>query len=147
MWLPTLFTESSSFEVIEENATIMGDFRPARLQPMLNACSEVDLRHILTQVEFPILLRYGEKDQRFSLNVARELHANIPKFKLVVISGFGHVSNMEDPERFYAEVRRFLHSHYIYFMYPDIHCVRSVNFRQTMPCISGIIPGVERKDP
>jgi pimeloyl-ACP methyl ester carboxylesterase len=42
--------------------------------------------------------------------VARDLHAKIPGSALVVLSGVGHQSDMEAPERFNTEVRGFLRS-------------------------------------
>jgi len=44
------------------------------------------------------------------MNVARDLHTAIPGSKLVILPGVGHVSCVEAPERFTAEVRGFLRS-------------------------------------
>jgi len=58
----------------------------------------------------PTLLLYGDKDVRSPLHIAEALHARIPGSRLVVMAGVGHVSDMEAPERFNAEVRGFLRS-------------------------------------
>jgi pimeloyl-ACP methyl ester carboxylesterase len=44
------------------------------------------------------------------VSVGEELRERILSSRLVVLPGVGHVSNLEAPERFNAEVRRFLHS-------------------------------------
>jgi pimeloyl-ACP methyl ester carboxylesterase len=41
------------------------------------------------------------------LHIARQLHASIPNAQLAIISNAGHVSNMEQPDVFNSEVRRF----------------------------------------
>lgn len=38
------------------------------------------------------------------------MHASIPGFRLVIMPGVGHLGDMEAPDRFNAEVRRFGHS-------------------------------------
>jgi pimeloyl-ACP methyl ester carboxylesterase len=42
------------------------------------------------------------------MDVARHLHAAIAGSRLIVLSGAGHVCNVELPERFNDEVRQFL---------------------------------------
>lgn len=56
----------------------------------------------------PTLLIWGEEDSRSPLNVAHGMCDSIRGARLVVIPGAGHVSNLEQPERFNAEVRAFL---------------------------------------
>lgn len=107
-WIPTLFTKSVPIEVINKTATIMSEFHPAGMRVMLLAFAEADLRDMLPTIEVPVLLLYGEADQRSSLNVAENLHARIPVSKLVVIPGVGHECSLEAPEVFNAEVRSFL---------------------------------------
>jgi pimeloyl-ACP methyl ester carboxylesterase len=56
----------------------------------------------------PTLLLYGDKDVRSPLGVAEDLHARIPASRLAVMAGVGHLSDMDEAERFNAEVRTFL---------------------------------------
>ncbi|KCZ71043.1 putative hydrolase or acyltransferase of alpha/beta superfamily [Candidatus Methanoperedens nitroreducens] len=107
-WIPTLFTKSTSTDVIEETAAIMSEFHPVGMRVMLLAFAEADLRDVLPTIEVPTLLLYGEADQRSPLNIAENLHAKIPASRLVIIPGVGHASNLEAPEIFNAEVRSFL---------------------------------------
>jgi len=108
VWIPSLFTKSASTDVIDETAAIMSEFHPVGMRAMLFAFAEADLRDMLSTIEVPTLLLYGEADQRSPLNVAKSLHAKIPTSKLVIIPGVGHASNLEAPEIFNAEVRSFL---------------------------------------
>ena len=55
-------------------------------------------------------IAYGDRDVRFSLAVAEDLHAAIPASTLAVLFGVGRVSSVEAAERFSAEVRSFLRS-------------------------------------
>ena len=43
------------------------------------------------------------------IEVAEALHAAIPRSRLVVMPGVGHVSSIKAAETFNREVRRFLH--------------------------------------
>jgi pimeloyl-ACP methyl ester carboxylesterase len=72
--------------------------------------AEHDLRDVLPIIDVPSLLLYGDQDVRSPLSVAEEMHAKIPGSKLVVLPGVGHMSDVEAPERFNAEVRSFLRS-------------------------------------
>ncbi|HKN90245.1 MAG TPA: alpha/beta hydrolase [Acidimicrobiia bacterium] len=51
---------------------------------------------------------YGDKDVRAPLTVAEDLHAAISGSTLVVLSGAGHVCNIDAPDEFNSAVRRFL---------------------------------------
>jgi pimeloyl-ACP methyl ester carboxylesterase len=104
----TLFTESVPAEIIDEAMSVMRDFRPAGLRAIANASADADLRDVLPRIDVPTLLLYGDADMRSPVAIGAELHARIPHSKLVVLSGPGHVVNLEAPERFDDEVRRFL---------------------------------------
>ncbi len=56
----------------------------------------------------PTLLIWGEHDARSPLYVAHQFEKAIPDARLVVIPGAGHVSNLEQPERFNDAIRAFL---------------------------------------
>lgn len=107
-WISTVISESASPEIIAEAKAIMREFHPAGMRAMLSAFAEADLSGMLSTVEVPTLLLYGELDQRSPLTVARSLEAGIPDSKLVVLPGVGHGSNLEAPEAFNSAVRSFL---------------------------------------
>lgn len=111
-WLPTLFSDSVPAGVKEQTAAIMSEYHPAGMKVMLNAFARADLRDVLPEIDVPTLLIYGDADQRSPLSVARELNAGIPNSELVVLKGLGHVIHAEAPDRFNAEVLKFLKSYH-----------------------------------
>ncbi len=109
-YLPGLFTEAASPQVVDEAVAMMSETRAAGMRAMLTAFADADLRHVLPHIDVPTLLLYGDADQRAPLSVAEDLHAKIPTSKLVMLPGVGHDSAAEAPEAFNAEVRGFLQS-------------------------------------
>jgi len=98
-----------------EELTVMwadnvGSRKPGGYRAMAHSMAEADLRDVLSRIEVPTLLLYGELDQRSPLQVANELHERIPWSQLVVIEGVGHSANVEAPEEFNAHVRTFIRS-------------------------------------
>lgn len=106
--LPSMFTDSAPAELVEEFSVSMREFHPAGLRASSRTFAVADLRDVLTRVDVPTLLLYGDRDMRAPSNVAHDLHARIPGSKLVFIPGAGHVCNIDAPERFNSEVRAFL---------------------------------------
>ncbi len=109
-YIPGLLTQSAPSALFDEVAAIMLDFHPAGMKAMTRALAEADLRDVLPRIDVPTLLLYGDKDVRSPLKVAQDLHARIPRSRLVVIPGVGHLNNVEAADRFNAEVRTFLRS-------------------------------------
>jgi pimeloyl-ACP methyl ester carboxylesterase len=75
---------------------------------MASASAEADLRDVLPHVNVPTVVLHGAEDVRAPREVADALSAAIPTSRLVVLPEVGHVSCVEAPERFTAEVREFL---------------------------------------
>lgn len=75
---------------------------------MLLAMAACDLRDALPRVAVPTLLLHGEVDRRSPLSIGKALHTAIPGSQLVVLSGVGHLRNIEAAAEFNDEVRRFL---------------------------------------
>ena len=110
-FLPSLLADSAPAELIEEVRAILLDFHPAGQRALLRAgFAEHNVRDVLPRIDVPTLLLYGDKDVRSPLSVAEEMHAGIPRSRLVVMPGVGHMADMEAAERFNAEVRSFLRS-------------------------------------
>lgn len=109
-WTPSMLSPSAPPELVQEVEALLADFHPAGQRAILRAFAHQDLRDVLPRIGVPTLLLYGEKDVRSPVSVGEDLHAQIPGSQLVVISGVGHMCNLEAPERFNAEVRRFLRS-------------------------------------
>jgi pimeloyl-ACP methyl ester carboxylesterase len=106
----SLFTDDVPRELVEETIDIMLEAtRPAGMRAMANAFADADLREVLPAIDVPVLLVYGSRDRRSPVSpVGEDLHSAIPGSRLAVIEGPGHVVNLEAPERFNDEVRRFL---------------------------------------
>jgi pimeloyl-ACP methyl ester carboxylesterase len=94
--------------VLEEMAA---DVRPESMRTQLTVMAEADQRDLLPGIEVPTLLVWGEQDARSPLGVARQFERAIPDTTLVVIPDAGHVSNLEQPERFNEAVRQFCRAH------------------------------------
>jgi pimeloyl-ACP methyl ester carboxylesterase len=109
-WIPGLLTDTAPRELVDEAVAMMSQFHPAGYRAMAHALAEADLRDVLPRIDVPTLLLYGDVDRRSPLTVAEDLHATIPASTLVVLPGVGHLSNLEAPETFDSEVRRFLRS-------------------------------------
>lgn len=107
-YLPGFFAGTMPPEVIEGVRTMMFDVRRDGQLAMLSAFAEADLTAVLPTITVPTLLLYGELDARAPRHVAEALHAGIPGSELAVLPGVGHDVNVEAPDAFDAEVRRFL---------------------------------------
>lgn len=93
-----------------ESEAIAAGLHPVGTRVMATAFAEADLRHVLPLVDVPTLLLYGEADERAPLQVAEDIHRGIRGSELVMLPRVGHESYLEAPQRFNAEVRRFLRS-------------------------------------
>lgn len=56
-----------------------------------------DTRGRLGEIECPTLVAVGEHDEETPLDYARALHEAIPRSRLEIIPGAGHLSNLETP--------------------------------------------------
>jgi pimeloyl-ACP methyl ester carboxylesterase len=106
-YLPGMFSESPRPEVREELGRIMSDFHPIGFRLMATALARADTRDLLPAIRIPTLLIWGDADVRSPMAIAHQVRDAIPGATLAVIPGAGHVSNLEDPARFDAEVRNF----------------------------------------
>ena len=95
-------------QLAAEMATIVADFHPLGFRLMAKSLADTDTTPVLATIKVPTLLLWGDGDRRSPLSVAEQLHAAIPGSELRMIPGAGHVSNMEKPDDFNANVRRFL---------------------------------------
>ncbi len=107
MYLPSMFSASPAQEAREELGRIMADFHPIGFRLMATALANADTRDLLATIRAPTLLVWGDADSRSPMAVAHQIHRAIPGAGLAVISGAGHVSNLEQPAQFNAEVRSF----------------------------------------
>ena len=106
-WMPSLLSARAPAAVADELASILSDFRPAGFRLAARAAAAADTRDLLGRIAAPTLLLWGEHDARSPLAVGERMRDAIPGAELVVIPGCGHVSNLEQPDRFNAAVREF----------------------------------------
>ena len=106
-WIRGLVTDGAPLELRDELATTMSEFHPVGYRVMIRAFADLDLRPVLPTISVPTLLLWGEDDRRSPLSAAETISDAIAGARLVVVPDAGHVSNMEQPERFNAEVRAF----------------------------------------
>lgn len=97
-------------DVVDEVVEMMCDARPTGIRPMLEAFAAADLRHVLPTIEVPTLLLWGELDARSPLSIAEAMQTAVPSSELIVLPDVGHMTNLEAPEAFNDEVRRFFRS-------------------------------------
>jgi pimeloyl-ACP methyl ester carboxylesterase len=105
--LPTMFSEGTPSESVEEFGRSMRAFHSAGFRAMALACAE-DLRDALPSVRVPTLLIYGEADIRAPAYVAAALHQGISGSRLVTLPRTGHACNIEAPDLFNQTVKEFL---------------------------------------
>ena len=106
-FLPGVLGGRAPAHAADELFAIMADFRPINVRITSAAVGACDHRDLLPRIDVPTLLVWGEDDERSPLSVAEQFRVAIPGARLRVIPEAGHVSNMEQPERFNAEVRAF----------------------------------------
>jgi pimeloyl-ACP methyl ester carboxylesterase len=108
--LPTMFSEGTSQETIDEFGASIQAFHPIGFRAMARASAE-DVRDALGLVAVPTLLLYGDRDVRAPLSVAAQLHDAIDESKLIVLPDAGHVCNVEASDAFNQAVLAFLRQH------------------------------------
>ena len=106
-YLPGMLSDSPPQQVKEELSTIMSDFHPIGFRLMATALAIADTRSMLPNIHVPTLFIWGDADKRSPINIAHQIHDAIPDSKLEIISGAGHISNMEKPEQFNKIVKDF----------------------------------------
>jgi pimeloyl-ACP methyl ester carboxylesterase len=109
--LPGLLAGDPPPEAVALLEEMAADVRPESMKTQLSVMAEADQRDLLPRIAVPTLLIWGELDARSPLSVARQFDQAIPDAKLVVIPGAGHLSNLEQPERFNEAVREFCRAH------------------------------------
>jgi pimeloyl-ACP methyl ester carboxylesterase len=105
--VPEFFTEGASHNLKEEMSAVVSDFHPLGFRLMAKSSADTDTTDLLPNIGVPTLVVWGDDDRRSPLNIAEQLRDAIPNAELATIAKAGHLSNMEQPEEFNAQVRRF----------------------------------------
>jgi pimeloyl-ACP methyl ester carboxylesterase len=109
--VPGLFAGAAPAEFVLLLEEMAAAVRPRSLQTTVLAMAETDQRDLLPEIGVPVLLIWGEQDERSPLTVARQFQDAIPDAELVVIPACGHSSNLEQPTAVNAAVRAFCRAH------------------------------------
>ena len=105
MWFVTPHAERLAPELIVEQS--YGAGKPGFL-PALDALTDYPIRDRLGDIKAPTLVVWGEKDLLVPVKDAYEFHKLISDSELIVYPDVGHVAMLEVPDRFNADVRKFL---------------------------------------
>jgi pimeloyl-ACP methyl ester carboxylesterase len=108
---PGLFAVNPPPEFVPLLKEIFAAVRRESLRTLLLVMPEADQRDLLPRIDAPTLLIWGELDARSPLTVAHQFDQAIPDTKLILIPGAGHLSNLEQPQRFNQAVREFCRAH------------------------------------
>jgi len=73
-----------------------------------SAIPKINVTARLREIACPILVLCGDQDPGTPPDMAREIHANAPGSKLVLIPDAAHLSNVEQPEAFNRALEDFL---------------------------------------
>jgi pimeloyl-ACP methyl ester carboxylesterase len=106
---PSMFSPSAEGELVARFVDSVRAFRPSGFRAMARA-TYADQSHVLAEVDVPMLLLYADHDVRAPVSVGEAMHGTVPTSELVVLTGPGHVSTVEDPDGLTRELRRFLRS-------------------------------------
>jgi len=106
-WVPEFFTDAAPQVLRDEMTAVVRDFHPLGFRLMARSLADTDTTDLLPAIDVPTLLLWGDDDVRSPLSIAEQFHAAIPSAELALIPGAGHVSNMERPDEFNDQLRRF----------------------------------------
>jgi pimeloyl-ACP methyl ester carboxylesterase len=74
----------------------------------VQASTEQDVAAPVENIRAPTLVVTSDDDRVYSPDIARDMAKRIPGAELAVIEDAGHVSNLDQPERFNKVVLEFL---------------------------------------
>lgn len=107
--LPSVHTRETRPEVMDEARRIMESVTPEWVTTALEAMKHrPDSTPMLGAVDLPALVIVGEEDKVTPPEAAEDMQRRMPNARLAVIPKAGHLSNLEDPDAFNAELRSFL---------------------------------------
>lgn len=104
-------TRTGQPDTIDRVRRLMERASPQAFVAALQAMKDrADASDELAGLNVPTLVLVGDQDATAPVEVAEEMCAELPDCRLAVIESAGHLSNLENPEAFTAELRSFLES-------------------------------------
>ncbi|KAA1422698.1 alpha/beta hydrolase [Mumia zhuanghuii] len=104
---PSMFSPSAAGENLAPFLDSVRAFHPSGFRAMARA-SYPDQRHVLREIDVPMLLLYADHDLRAPVSIGEAIHGAVRGSELVVLTGAGHASTVEAPDDVTRELRRFL---------------------------------------
>lgn len=98
--------------VFEAWARVLEHVPGSSLCHVARGMNRFDLRRGLGSVRAPVLVISGEHDRLFSPDHGRDISSEIAGSKFAVISGAGHLSNLDSPDEFNQLLLTFLAYHW-----------------------------------
>ena len=96
-------------ETVERIRGIMQEASPPAIVAALQAMADrTDASEELATLDVPTLVLVGDSDATAPIPVAQEMAERLPRARLAVIPEAGHLSSLENPSVFTAELRSFL---------------------------------------
>lgn len=105
-WAPATATEQPG--LLRRFRREEGCTDPRTYARAVAAIADLDLRSELAAVAAPTLVVWGEEDQWMPIDHAHRLIEALPKARLEVLAGAGHLCNLEQPAAFTGLVRSFI---------------------------------------
>ncbi|MBK6343903.1 MAG: alpha/beta fold hydrolase [Flavobacteriales bacterium] len=110
--IPKVLSERTRREQPDATArveAIMASQRPEAIAAASRGMAlRADRTHVLRNFNGPALIITGSDDALMPLPTSEAMHAALPGSRLIVIEGAAHLSSVEAPEQFNAEVSLFL---------------------------------------
>ena len=94
--------------VLREAVDIMSQVRPLGYRSAAISMSEADHGELLSRIQAPTLLIWGEQDTVTPLSEGRTIQSAIAGAKLEVIPAVGHLCYLERPHEFNQILNNFL---------------------------------------
>ena len=104
----TLVSANCPANVFEEAVTILSSLRPSSYLKTLETVTRFNSFPRFESVKAPTLVIVGEHDRIATPEYARQMADRIPGARFRILSGVGHLSNMENPTAFNEAVLEFL---------------------------------------
>lgn len=107
--LPKLLRKNASPELVRRVETIL---RSSSAQGVISALAAMagrpDSSELLPRLDMPALVVVGSEDVITPVAESERMASSLPRARLQIIQGAGHLSNFEKPKEFNDAVRRFL---------------------------------------
>ena len=112
--LKNLFASESFITRKNEIALVRNMITKTSVQSLCNTLLALSVRketcHILSEIKIPVLIMVGNEDKITPPDAARFMHEKIKGSLLKIIDHAGHLSNLENPDEFNLQLRKFVDS-------------------------------------